>query len=218
MDKELKNILFEKGIDIVRFVDISELSTNQTQGFNKAIIFFLKLSRQFIKDVNNNAPLTNDEFLDKERKVDELAEWLAIYIQQKGYNAYAQSEKNNLQNGNFDTRTQSSILPNKTIALLGGLGFIGKNNLLITQKYGCAFCMCAVLTDAPIHSKKYLPITSKCGNCNICKEICLAKAIRGNEWTQNGGRESLVDISKCCCALKCMIACPWTLKYARETT
>lgn len=214
MDSEIEAVMYEKGADIVRFVDISEHTANRTQGFTKAVVFCLVLSKKYIFDIYNNIQIEHDEFLEKEQKADELAEWLAVYIQQKGYHAYAQSEKNNLHSGNYDEKTRTSTLPHKTIARLAGLGFIGKNNLLVTEDYGCAFSMCTVLTDAPILTVKHPLVTSKCGECNICKNICPAKAIRGNEWTQDVGRESLVDVFKCFCALKCMINCPWTLKYA----
>lgn len=214
MDNDLKSIMYEKGADIVRYVDISELPLEQTQGFTKAIIFCLGLSKRFITDTFNNIQMAHDEYLEKDQKVNELAEWLAIYIQQRGYRAYAQSESNNLQNGKYDEKTRTSDLPHKTIARLAGLGFIGKNNLLVTEEYGCGFCMCTVLTDAPILVEKYPLISSKCGSCHICKRICPTKAIHGNEWSQSGGREDLIDVFKCSCPLKCMVNCPWTLKYA----
>lgn len=214
MNNEIKTIMCEKGADIVRFVDISEIPAKKTQGFTKAIILCLVLSKKFITDMYNNVQIERDEFLEKERKADELAEWLAEYIQQKGYHAYAQSEKSNLQSGNFDEKTRTSTLPHKTIARLTGLGFIGKNNLLVTKNYGCAISMCTVLTDAPILTEKHPLVPSKCGECSICKSVCPAKAIYGNDWTQEGGREKLVDVLKCLCTLKCLINCPWTLKYA----
>lgn len=214
MNNVLRNIMYEKGADIVRYVDISELPLEQTQGFTKAIIFCLALSKRFIINTFNNIQMAHDEYLEKDQKVNELAEWLAIYIQQRGYRAYAQSENNNLQNGRYDEKTRTSALPHKTIARLAGLGFIGKNNLLVTEDYGCGFCMCTVLTDAPIQVEKYPLISSRCGSCHICKRICPAKAIHGNEWTLSGGRENLIDVFKCSCPLKCMVNCPWTLKYA----
>lgn len=218
VELELKTIMYEKGVDIIRFVDISELSSEQTQGFTKAIVFSLVLSKKFITDIYNNINVEQDEYLEKDKKVNEIAEWLAAYIQKKGYNAYAQSENNNLHNGNYDKITKTSSLPHKTIARLAGLGFIGKNNLLVTEDYGCAFCMCTVLTDAPILVEKYPLIPSNCGSCDICKGICPSKAIHGNEWTRSGGRESLIDVFKCSCPLKCMVNCPWTLKYAGTHT
>ncbi|NJA71805.1 epoxyqueuosine reductase, partial [Clostridioides difficile] len=54
MNDELKSILYNKGVDIVRFVDISEFPINQTQGFSKAILFCIGLSKKFITDIYNN--------------------------------------------------------------------------------------------------------------------------------------------------------------------
>ncbi len=116
MDTELKNALYERGANIVRFVDISELPTEQTQGFPKAILFCMVLSRKFITDMRNDLQTDHDEFVEKEQKTDELADWIAAYINQKGYRAYSQSEKNNMESGNYDEKTRSSILPHKTIA------------------------------------------------------------------------------------------------------
>ncbi|HBH3987165.1 TPA: epoxyqueuosine reductase, partial [Clostridioides difficile] len=102
MNDELKSILYNKGVDIVRFVDISEFPINQTQGFSKAILFCIGLSKKFITDIYNNLPTDSDEFLEKEEKVEELADWISKYIQNKGYRAYSQSEKNNLEHGYFE--------------------------------------------------------------------------------------------------------------------
>ena len=216
LDNEIKDVLYKRGADIVRFIDISQLSTEQTQGFSKAILFCMVLSRKYITDMRNNLQLDHDEFVEKEHKTDELADWLAAYIQQKGYYAYSQSEENNMKSGNYEEKTWSSILPHKTIARIAGLGFIGKNNLLVTQDYGCAFSMCTVLTDAPISAESYPIVFSKCGKCDVCKKVCPANAIHGNEWSLSGGRKTVIDVFKCNCALKCMVNCPWTLKYAGQ--
>ncbi len=215
MERELKASLNERGADIIRFVDISQLSPEQTQGFTKAIIICMALSKDFVWDMYNKTPVEHDDYLDKEEKVNELADWLEEYIQQQGYSAYSQSENNNEKTGNYSPQTRTSTLPHKTIALLGGLGFIGKNNLLISEEYGCAFCMCTLLTDAPIPVEKYPLTPSKCGECEVCKNVCPAKAIHGNKWSEDGSRENIVDVFKCSCALKCMVNCPWTLRYAK---
>lgn len=214
MNDEIKKELFERDVDIIRFVDISIFSENQTLGFDKAILFCMALSK---RDVNN------DEFSLKEQKVEELADWLAGYVRQKGYRAHSQSQKSNLESGYVESayldpnlRQGISILPQKSIARIAGLGFIGKNNLLVTEEYGCAFCMCSVLTDAPVLTADYSLISSKCDSCDACVKNCPLNAICNNEWTLNGGRESLVDISKCCICLKCMSTCPWTLRYAKQ--
>lgn len=216
MYDDIKAFLLEKNIDIVRFADISELPDSQTQGLNKAIVFCLALSKEFVMNIYNDKPVQHDDFAEKERVVDEVADLLASYINSKGYRAYSQSEKSNLENGNFDEKTKSCRLPHKTVARLAGLGYIGKNNLLITEEYGCAISMCTVLTDAPITFENPPLIQSKCNDCEICKDICPVNAIHGNEWTQAGGRDSIVDVYKCTCTTKCMVNCPMTLRYASK--
>ena len=216
MNNIIKEILFEKGADIIRFVDISNLPASQTQGYGKAILFCMALSKDFIIAMRAGEK-REQEFVDKEHETDALADWLAEYLEQQGYKSYSQSENSHSQNGNYNEQNRTSRLPHKTIARLAGVGYIGKNSLLINGKYGCAFSMCTVLTDAPIATEKHPLVLSKCGDCDICRQVCFENAILGNEWSEMIGREGIVDVFKCTCALKCMVNCPQTLKYALQT-
>ena len=217
INTQIENLLFEKGANIVRFVDIGGIPCNQTQGFEKAVVFCMALSKEFILTVRDGKQIEHDEFVEKEHEADSLADFLAEHLQQKGYRAYSGSEKSNEQNGNFDAKTMSSQLPHKTIARLAGIGYIGKNNLMITEKYGCAFSMCTVLTDAPLETNTPPLVSSKCGDCDVCKQICPGNSILGNKWSEKTGREGVIDVYKCMCALKCMVHCPKTLKYAMQS-
>ena len=223
MNEEIERELLKRGAGIVRFVDISGFDHDMTLGYSRAILFCLVLSKDYLVGLQNGQPMDydNDEYLTKERNVEDLADWLAEFVQQKGYNAHSQSEKSNMEHGYIerayiDPELQQgiSILPQKSIARVAGLGFIGKNNLLITKDYGCALCLCSVLSDAPVVTENHPLIQSECGGCTVCVENCPGAALHGNEWTISGGRESLVDVAKCCCALQCMIVCPWTVEYA----
>ncbi|MCL1927069.1 MAG: hypothetical protein FWF95_08100, partial [Syntrophorhabdaceae bacterium] len=205
MDDNIKKELLERGADIIRFVDISCFSKEQTLGFEKAVLFCMALSKKYIIDTHSGLPvdINNDEFLKKEHKVEELADWLAGYIRQKGFRAHSQSEKNNLKNGyveqayiNLELQQGISILPQKSIARVAGLGFIGKSNLLITEDYGSALCICSVLTDVPVITENQPIIQSMCGACEACIENCPANAICGSEWTISGRRDDIIDVSK----------------------
>jgi hypothetical protein len=55
----------------------------------------------------------------------------------------------------------------KAIASLSGMGWIGKNGLLITEKYGPRQRMGAVLTDMPVTRKAKL-VDNQCGECTAC--------------------------------------------------
>jgi len=73
MNDEIYQRLSERGADLVRFVDISELPAEQTMGFNKAIVFLMTLSRQFIRDLLEGSTIY-EEFLEKERDAEALAD------------------------------------------------------------------------------------------------------------------------------------------------
>ena len=214
MDNDIREMLSAENVDIVRFVDISTLPANQTHGFLSAILICMALSKSFLSAVRNGEYIEHDEFLEKEHTTDKLADWLAEYVRGKGYRAYSQSESSIYKDGNYDEKTKTSRLPHKTIARLAGLGYIGKNNLLMTEEYGCGFSICTVLTDAPITTEKFPLVSSKCGDCEICKSICPTQAIYGVEWSENCSRDAIVDVFRCTCKLKCVVNCPHTLNYA----
>ena len=75
---------------------------------------------------------------------------LMIVFCECGFKAISQSDTGLIAENTFDFSTKTSILPHKTIAMLSGLGYIGKNNLFITTKYGAAQCLGSVLTNAPL--------------------------------------------------------------------
>ncbi|HBF38432.1 MAG TPA: hypothetical protein DDW50_14080 [Firmicutes bacterium] len=213
--QQLESELKRKGVDFIRFLDVSGLSEEVNRGFHKAILIGILLSRKYIINQLGTVPTDFYEFNEKEHRADELAEWTAEYLQKQGYNAFGQSEKNIGQNGCFNVETKTSVLPHKTIALLAGLGWIGKNNLLITEDYGCAFCMCTVLTDASMDVKTAPLVSPQCGECDICKQICPAHAIMGNTWSKDRNRDGVIDVYRCQACLKCLFHCPWTVRYGK---
>lgn len=77
----------------------------------------------------------------------------------------------------------SNPLPERYIAYLCGLGFIGKNNMLITEKYGSYVFLGEIITDLYIEEDK--PVEQKCGECNICLKQCPTKAINNNRSCPN---------------------------------
>ena len=64
---------------------------------------------------------------------------------ENGYQSYANTTKAVKQDDNWCTP-----LPHKTVATRTGLGWIGKNCLLVTKEYGSAVRLSSLLTDAPL--------------------------------------------------------------------
>lgn len=69
----------------------------------------------------------------------------------------------------------SNAIPERYIANLCGIGFIGKNNMLITEKYGSYVFLGEIITDLQFEYDKVLQ--SRCGDCNICTKSCPTGAI-----------------------------------------
>lgn len=62
-------------------------------------------------------------------------------------------------------------LPEKSIAELAGVGFIGKNGLITTEKYGSYVFLGEVVTDF-IPTKTDVAIENLCGSCTRCTNAC----------------------------------------------
>ena len=76
----------------------------------------------------------------------------------------------------------SNSLPERYIAFLAGVGFIGKNNMIITKEYGSYVFLGEIITDLDIESndkRSFAEISAykECGECDICLKECPTKSI-----------------------------------------
>ncbi|MBK5243110.1 tRNA epoxyqueuosine(34) reductase QueG [Clostridium sp.] len=69
----------------------------------------------------------------------------------------------------------SNALPERYIACSSGVGFIGKNNSLITEKYGSYVFLGEIITDLIMLPDK--KVMTKCGDCNRCLNACPTSSI-----------------------------------------
>ncbi len=89
----------------------------------------------------------------------------------------------------------SNALPERYIATSSGVGFIGKNNTLITEKYGSYVFLGEIITDLIIEPDK--PIKQKCGECEICLKACPTNSIaKGQEGINNNANICLSYITQ----------------------
>jgi ferredoxin len=74
----------------------------------------------------------------------------------------------------------------KAGARFAGLGWIGKNRLLITKDYGPRVCPGLLLTDAPFErAAKVRKLLDGCGNCTRCVQICPSQAFSADPFTES---------------------------------
>ena len=75
-----------------------------------------------------------------------------------------------------DWKTQKGHLSHKHVASAAGLGWIGRNNLLVNEEFGSRVRLVTVLTDLPLVISS--PSIKDCGSCLNCLSVCPAGAIK----------------------------------------
>jgi len=66
-------------------------------------------------------------------------------------------------------------LSDRAVAERAGIGFSGKNTLLITKEYGSFVYLGEMITNIPFFPDK--PIENSCGDCRICLDACPTGAL-----------------------------------------
>src|SRR4030065_2032652 len=75
-----------------------------------------------------------------------------------------------------DWKTQKGHLSHKHVARAAGLGWIGRNNLLVNEKFGSRIRLVTFLTDLTLTLDP--PSIKDCGSCHNCLSVCPSGAIR----------------------------------------
>ena len=132
--------------------------------------------------------------------IDQITTRLVIELQRNGYMACAIPASQSVKDRPGEYR---GVFPHKTGAVHGGLGWIGRNGLLITEQYGPSVRLGSVLTNAPFEeavdrSNEMAKLAEKyCGDCFLCKENCPSGAIQGGLWQPGVPRDELVNADTC---------------------
>lgn len=226
IEDKITALLTGQGASLIRFIHVTDLSMKQNRGLPHAIFFCLPLTPSYLHKVMETPDyvqtiiaqnqIDSDEFHLQELKAGKLADQIADLLVADGYQAYSQSDDRLIATGNWDAESSKSTLPHKTIAVLAGAGWIGRNNLLVTPEYGSALCIGTVLTDAPLPVIRPQITENKCGACKKCVHVCQTQALIGNTWKTGISRESIIDIHKCTTCIQCLLHCSYTQKYLKQ--
>ena len=220
----LYGLLRKKGAQLVGTADLTGIvEGNLTTGICVAV----PVPKHIVLDLQT-APTREyyDAYHSLNAQLNEIVLSGAEFLNARGYQAVANTTDSVRQNEDWRTP-----LPHKTVATRAGLGWIGKNCLLVTEQYGSALRLSSLLTDAPLDTET--PITqSRCGGCTLCVRSCPAKALTGALWNTGTDRNQLFRKEACkdmqirrmkqatgietdLCGL-CFAVCPYTQKYVRR--
>lgn len=171
---------FCRGFDIDLFgvADIQEakkdfaLSQGLLEKVDKAICLGFGLSELILEELTNTpTKLYSHHYKNVNTYLDQVALKVYNYIHKKGFLAVPIPASQVV-----DWQTHKAHLSHRSIGVLAGLGWIGRNNLLVNKDLGCRFRLVTILTNMPLETDK--PSSSNCGSCKACISVCPAGAIK----------------------------------------
>ncbi|MEW6226864.1 MAG: 4Fe-4S double cluster binding domain-containing protein [Bacillota bacterium] len=124
--------------------------------------------------------------------------------------------------------SDTSSIPLKLGAVRAGMGWQGKNSLLVSRRYGSFLALGGVITDAPLEPDPG-PGDDLCRKCTACIDACPTKALspyrldrrmclsdlldQGGPLTADVMRATGNQVVECDI---CQEACPWNSNHLRE--
>jgi epoxyqueuosine reductase len=94
------------------------------------------------------------------------------------------------------TMTGKGILSLKHAGHQAGLGVIGRNSLLVNQKYGNLMRLGAILTNANLEGDAIQALDLCSDSCNLCIKNCPVEAINCNQVDQSKCRPNSAIVNK----------------------
>lgn len=176
--EELKDFALNRGASLFGVCELrpDEESISLPKGLlknlNRAISMAVRLSDEILEEiVDKPTKLYFHHYRAINNFLDQLAISLQQFIQKYGFRALPIPASQIL-----DWQRQRGHLSHKRFARLAGIGWLGRNNLIVSPRYGSRIRLVTVLTDMPLSVDE--PLEEGCGDCKECIAVCPANSIK----------------------------------------
>ena len=162
------------------------------QPFTRAVSIAVQVPRSVFEMISDRpTPIYSAVYQTANRILDEIAFRTALTLQNDGFYSLPIPASQVL-----DKEELRGAISHKAVARMAGLGWQGKNLLLITPQYGSRVRLVTILTKAPL--KPDVAPKNRCGNCMLCRDACPAGAIKGiNTDDHYKDRDEALYFSRC---------------------
>jgi epoxyqueuosine reductase len=175
----LKEWALSQGASLFGAADITpfrhetlRLSPSLVSTFDSAIALAVRLSDAVLEEIDDRpTELYLHHYRQANFFLDRLAFGLALQIEGRGYSALPVPASQIV-----DWEHQRGHLSHKRAAVEAGLGWIGRNNLLVNPVHGARIRLVTILTTLPLQHDH--PVNGGCGSCRRCLTLCPAGAIK----------------------------------------
>jgi epoxyqueuosine reductase QueG len=194
LQAKLEKKLKDEGASLIGYADLRDLPPGARRSFPVGISIAVALDPGVISKITWGP--TKEYFEEYSRVnalLDHLGQCAIVMLNAEGFGGLALQTTTE----DFDRDTLRTILPHKTVATKAGLGWIGKNALLVTEAFGSALRLTSVLTDAEFETAR--PVTvSRCEQCFTCVDSCPGRAPSGEIWAAGKDRDAFFNAHACC--------------------
>jgi epoxyqueuosine reductase QueG len=143
----------------------------RARSLDYAICMGLPLSREIFETITDGPnDIYKTHYRQANAMLDNAAFMLSKNIEAQGFRALPIPASFTV-----DEKMQTGHLSHKWLAEKAGIGWRGRNNLLVTEKFGSAVRLTTILTDMPLMSNT--PVEFGCGDCYDCIAECPAEAL-----------------------------------------
>lgn len=191
----IKNYLLNLGAAEVGFGDVSQGLSKEMKHLPIAISLAVPLP--FVKRCGYTNELLNYNcHWEEQLTLEKLQRCLVKFLRTYGYRCLAIPPDTYKDKGKFIFRLYLQF-SHKMAVTSAGLGWVGKNGLVIHEKYGPSLIWATVLTNAPLETTGMLYTAGKCGKCRRCVDACPVGAIPDREWRLEEGLVPHIDVEAC---------------------
>jgi epoxyqueuosine reductase len=166
------------GLSLCGIADIREirkdfhLDLSFISRFDNAIVMGKRLLDPVIDDIKDRpTPLYFHHYRQLNFFLDRAAFLLSCFIQEQECQALPIPASQVI-----DWERHLGHLSHRHVGRLAGLGWLGRNNLLVNPELGSRYRLVTVLTDMTLEVDQ--PLDRDCGECRVCIDVCPAKAIK----------------------------------------
>ena len=175
----IRKALGDMGADVMGFADVARydreivaLGEDVSKKYPIAISFGLLVSKGVLETlIDGPTSLYLHHYRQVNYRLDMIAYLLAGQIEARGHRALPLAASQMV-----DWQRQLGHISHKHVGVAAGIGWIGRNNLLVHPRFGARVRYNTVLTDMALVTGE--PLSGGCGVCTACASSCPAQAIR----------------------------------------
>jgi len=186
---ELRALVKDQGAPLFGVADIGPLKSrfyydmNELTGINIGICIGVPLSKAVLSGITDHPTLIYKwHYRQANLLLDQIAYRVTLQIIAWGYRAIPIPASQVV-----DWTRQLGAVSHRMVAEAAGIGWRGRNNLIVHPVHGAHLRLVTVLTDLPLETAS--PMSADCGMCRKCIDLCPAGAL--------GETAADYDLEKC---------------------